>query len=201
MLIPILSIAISFISCIISALTIYRRRADAKTSQAEFRTDFSVSNYLARTEKAYLQILEEQKPFEYELVLWWGLDGIRLNKDGTTEWISRKKKIESEPVPVTQIVAPMPRYPAWPCYNPLYNAATQINRMNLCNDTQASQNAMNWIQRSIIENQIQASQTRIAQLQQLNAMCQNTIRPSDAMNYLVTRQIEEFCCNMNINKK
>lgn len=171
MLIPILSIAISFISCIISSLTIYRRRTDAKTSQAELRTDFSVSDYLARTEKAYLQILEEQEPFEYEIVLWWGLDGIRLNKDGTTEWIIRKKKIEDEPVPVPQIVTPMPRYPAWLCYNPLYNAAT----MNLCND-------------------MQASQTRIAQLQQLNAMCQNTIRSSDMMNYLVARQIDECCC-------
>ena len=70
MLIPILSIVISLISCIISALTIYRRRTDANPSQSEPCPPFSVSQYFERAEKAYLDTLEEQEPFEYEIVLW-----------------------------------------------------------------------------------------------------------------------------------
>lgn len=92
MLIPILSIVISLISCIISALPIYRRRTDANPSQSEPRPPFSVSQYFERAEKAYLDTLEEQEPFKYEIVLWWGFDGIRLNRDGSTEWISRKQE-------------------------------------------------------------------------------------------------------------
>lgn len=56
---------------------------------------FVVSEYFARIEKASLEILESRKPVEQIVILWWGLDGLRLNEDGTTEWISRKK---SEPV-------------------------------------------------------------------------------------------------------
>lgn len=53
---------------------------------------FVVSEYLARIEKASLKILESREPVEQIVVLWWGLDGIRLNEDGSIEWISRKSK-------------------------------------------------------------------------------------------------------------
>lgn len=52
---------------------------------------FVVSEYLTRIEKASLEILESRKPIEQIVILWWGLDGLRLNEDGTAEWISRKK--------------------------------------------------------------------------------------------------------------
>lgn len=52
---------------------------------------FRVSEYLDRIEQVHLEILEQQKPVNHEFVLWWGLDGLRLNEDGTTEWITRKK--------------------------------------------------------------------------------------------------------------
>lgn len=56
-----------------------------------------------RMTKTPAQILEEQENFilelqeekekreQYEIVLWWGLDGLKLNNDGTSEWISRRK--------------------------------------------------------------------------------------------------------------
>lgn len=53
---------------------------------------FSVSEYLSRIEQAALDILESMKPIDKTITLWWGLDGLRLNEDGTTEWVSRKKK-------------------------------------------------------------------------------------------------------------
>lgn len=74
---------------------------------------FVVSEYFARIEKASLEILESRKPVEQIVILWWGLDGLRLNEDGTVEWISRKK-----PSPVqrnvfyqpSQAVIPPPQY-------------------------------------------------------------------------------------------
>ena len=104
---PILSILISLISCIISALTIYRRRTDANPSQSEPRSKFSVSQYLECAEKAYLEILEQQEPFEYEIVLWWGFDGVRLNKDGSPEWISRKQELITTPEGYAKLICPL----------------------------------------------------------------------------------------------
>lgn len=52
---------------------------------------FSVCEYLSRIEEAALEIEESKKPVDAVIVLWWGLDGLRLNEDGTTKWISRKK--------------------------------------------------------------------------------------------------------------
>lgn len=52
---------------------------------------FNVSEYMERIEKAYLEILETRQPISQSITLWWGLDGLRMNEDGTTEWISRRK--------------------------------------------------------------------------------------------------------------
>lgn len=56
---------------------------------------FSVSEYLSRIERAYLDILEGLEPVSKAITLWLGLDGLRLNEDGTMEWVSRKKPAES----------------------------------------------------------------------------------------------------------
>lgn len=69
----------------------------------ELPEPFVVSEYLSRMEKAYFDILEDQEPVDQTIVLWWGLDGLRLNEDGTMEWISRKK-----PKPVNQNVSYQP---------------------------------------------------------------------------------------------
>ena len=53
---------------------------------------FVVSEYYDRMEKAALDILENQEPVDQTIILWWGLDGLRLNEDGTMEWVSRKKQ-------------------------------------------------------------------------------------------------------------
>lgn len=53
---------------------------------------FSVSEYLDQMEKASLEILETLEPIDKTITLWWGFDGIRLSEDGTSKWVSRKKK-------------------------------------------------------------------------------------------------------------
>lgn len=52
---------------------------------------FIVSEYYDRMEKAALDILEHREAVEQTIILWWGLDGLRLNEDGELEWVSRRK--------------------------------------------------------------------------------------------------------------
>lgn len=49
---------------------------------------FSPVDYMSRIEETCEMLWAEPKE-EYIPVLWWGLEGLRLNKDGTREWISR----------------------------------------------------------------------------------------------------------------
>lgn len=57
------------------------------------RIPFSVPDYLNRMEKLHLKALQERENEEpHIIVLWWGFDGLRLNADGTTEWINRRPK-------------------------------------------------------------------------------------------------------------
>lgn len=68
-----------------------------KEQLPEHLEPFVISEYYARTEQAALDILENQEPVDQTIVLWWGLDGLRLNEDGTLEWVSRRKP-KPEPV-------------------------------------------------------------------------------------------------------
>lgn len=44
-------------------------------------------------ESEALKLQEEREKQEpYLITLWWGFDGLRLNADGSTEWISRRKE-------------------------------------------------------------------------------------------------------------
>lgn len=66
---------------------------------------FVASEYFSRMEKAALDILEAQEPIDQTIILWWGLDGLRLNEDGTLEWVSRKKKpVETTPYQMCQFI-------------------------------------------------------------------------------------------------
>ena len=53
---------------------------------------FSVSEYFDRMEKVSLEILETMEPIDKTITLWWGFDGIQLSEDGTSKWVSRRKK-------------------------------------------------------------------------------------------------------------
>ncbi len=75
---------------------------------------FIVSEYYDRMEQAALDILEAQEPVDQTIILWWGLDGLRLNEDGATEWISRKK---SEPVSTSVLYQPCQSITPPPQYN------------------------------------------------------------------------------------
>lgn len=153
-----------------------------ENTEKPYVSSFSVADYLKRTEEAYLKILEEQEPFEYELVLWWGLDGLRLNKDGTTEWISRRKKTAplSGPLPEYIRATPMPAFtPIYPNMCGMYNSnfAPQFNYLDMHNSMQAPQSAMDQFQAAIDAQQVQASQqVQNEYLMQILATCCNAPR-------------------------
>lgn len=56
---------------------------------------FSPSAYLGRISKVCEDLWREPKE-RYTLILWWGLDGLKLNRDGTMQWIS-KTVVRPEP--------------------------------------------------------------------------------------------------------
>lgn len=96
-----------------------------KEQLPEHSEPFVISEYYARTEQAALDILEQQEPMDQTIILWCGLDGLRLNEDGTMEWVSRRK-----PKPVHgnifgQLCQSIPEY------NPDLLAQTQTTRSSI----------------------------------------------------------------------
>lgn len=58
---------------------------------------FVVSEYLSRIEQEHVKILQEREVKEtYTIILWIGLDGLRINDDGILEWITKKEKEKKE---------------------------------------------------------------------------------------------------------
>lgn len=126
-----------------------------KQIQRQAKTEpFIVSEYYDQMEKAALDILEHQEPVDQTIVLWWGLDGLRLSEDGTLEWVSRRK-----PKPVQENVFYQLCQSA-PAYNPDLLAQTQSTRASI--DALMAQNA------SLQMQALQAQQTAqlISSLQQ-----------------------------------
>ncbi len=145
--------AVVCFTCSIIATAIRREKnRSRKTTEAWKPAPFIVSEYLERMEKAGIEVLENREPIERTIILWWGLDGLRLNEDGMLEWISRKK-----PEPVNQDVfyqtpqwiAPLGIAPlGWHPYgvNMFQNTQAQINCLaaqNTCLKMQAAQIAQN----------------------------------------------------------
>lgn len=57
----------------------------------------SPAQILEEHESYILELQEEKEQWEkYEIVLWWGLDGLKLRDDGTTERISRRESTPSK---------------------------------------------------------------------------------------------------------
>lgn len=50
---------------------------------------FVLSKYFEHTEKAFIDTLQNRNPVDRTIVLWFGLDGLQMNEEGTFEWISR----------------------------------------------------------------------------------------------------------------
>lgn len=120
---------------------------------------FVVSEYFVRIEKASLEILESRKPVEQIVILWWGLDGLRLNEDGATEWISRKK---SEPVSTSALYQPCRSITPTPQYDMCQSTQAQIDDLmaqNTMLNLQAAQAAQNMMIANSLSGMIQTPVT------------------------------------------
>lgn len=104
-----------------------------KEQLPEHLEPFVISEYYARTEQAAIDILETQEPVDQTIILWWGLDGLRLSEDGTLEWVSRRK---TKPVQENVFYQLCQSAPA---YNPDLLAQTQSTRASI--DDLRAQNA------------------------------------------------------------
>lgn len=68
------------------------RRRERDLFEVQRTKPFSATEYLDRIERESLKLAERRE--QYAIVLWWGYDGLRLNEDGTAEWISRRKETD-----------------------------------------------------------------------------------------------------------
>lgn len=61
--------------------------------QERYIDSFSVSEYYDRTQQQ-LEFLQAEKENQepYAIILWLGIDGLRLNDDGSFEWVRKRKK-------------------------------------------------------------------------------------------------------------
>lgn len=103
---------------------------------------YSVSDYYESMERYQLSLQAEKESREpYLLILWWGFDGLRLNEDGTTGWISRRPASKQTDIKQQSL-------------NPLI---TQISQ-SACQSTS--------VQIASLQSQIQQCMNTAAQMQQ-----------------------------------
>lgn len=131
---------------------------------------YSAFKYLSRIEAAHLDILESKSPIDKTVILWWGLDGLQLNEDGTVEWISRKK-----PSPVQQNVF----------YRP-FQTIISPPQYDMCQSTQAQIDAL---MAQNMQLQVQAWQAE-KNRQMINALQSYVVRWPGYYERLT-----DCCCN------
>lgn len=156
----------SFAIGIINAIKYSKRIKRQQRLLAEIKVQpFSIDSYFERIDKVICDILQErerQKP--PEIVLWWGLDGLRMNCDGSTEWISKR-----QPQPQTQEYT----------YNPLANAAQTalLDTRFLSSAQNASPDEIGNMQIDYLRGQIQSLNLQLIQ----NNMNQNILKMLQSM--------------------
>lgn len=131
--------------------------------------EFSVSDYLERIEKAGIEIAREQEKQEpYQLVLWLVVEGLRLNEDGTTEWIRRE---EDKHKPISVSYSP----PQYIVQNAFQNIMQ--SQYNGCQNTARTNEMIQGLQ-----SQIQACCIN-QQIHQQTAQLINAIQPAPVPAY------------------
>lgn len=150
-LITLLAIAI----CAIADEIRIKKPKETERKPVAHVSDFSPSDYMGRIEKTAVEIMQEaQKRPKYQLVLWAGLDGLRLNEDGTSEWIRR----EEEKQKAVSVSYSPPQSVAW---TPAFNC----NQMQ--NVSCETQNRISQLQAQLQNLQFQQWQTQ--QMQSMSA--------------------------------
>lgn len=133
---------------------------------------YSISDYYGRMEKYQLSLQAEKESREpYLLILWWGFDGLRLNEDDTTEWISRRPTPKQTEIKHQSL-------------NPLI---TQISQ-SACQSTSA--------QIASLQSQMQQCMNTAAQMQQYQNII-NALHPASYPAYPTYYGASQYTPNYN----
>lgn len=121
---------------------------------------FSLAEYYEQIEHVQTELLQErEREPKREIVLWWGLDGCKIDGDGNIVWISkRKEKGEDKQTNENNAAyvpysVPIPRYPTYnletffayspycpqfiPSYAPVVSGINTANATNIAQQIQA----------------------------------------------------------------
>lgn len=127
---------------------------------------FSVSDYLQRIQCLSDELQHEKEQSDnYRLVLWWGINGLKLNVDGTSEWIKKEsKKYTSNPVSISPI--PIERYDLMvqqTCCTSQYPRLDALLQVQQCNMNQCQQSHIDELRMQNTMLQLQYAQQQQAE--------------------------------------
>lgn len=87
---------VAIIFACIFTLIIFRKsenKAELNIDEQKNIESFCPSDYLKRIIELSDELQHEKEQSDnYRLILWWGIDGLRLNVDGSYEWIKKEPK-------------------------------------------------------------------------------------------------------------
>lgn len=182
-------VAIIF-TCIFTLILFRKLENKAELTVDEHKNvePFCVSDYLKRTIELSdkLQHGKEQSD-NYRLILWWGIDGLRLNDDGSYEWIKKEIiKFNTLPSPTGAWHESMVQQT---CCASQYPRLDDLLQVQQCNINQCQQSRIDELQ---MQNTI--LQLQCAQQQQIQNMI-DTIHPQmvSTPNFLLGGYYGECC--------
>lgn len=129
--------------------------------------EFIVSEYYDRIEKVHLNILENQTPIDRTIILWWGLDGLRLNEDGMLEWINRKKRM---PTPQNVFYQPCQSMGTYSGFDMCQSAQSTIDTLQI----QATQQIQNVAMANALQSYMVLTPAYYAPM--LNCCCNQVVQ-------------------------
>lgn len=150
------------------------------------KSDWTVSGYYDRIEKAALDIARKRKPDDKIIILWLVVDGLRLNENGELEWIKREtetaknQNVLYQPQQGINNVSPCFYPSTYPTYYPTYQTfgGGCYTSQNLqYNVTQSIDSQINALNSQINMNSIQMAQ--------------------QAQNQYLISQLKDCCCIRN----
>lgn len=141
------------------------------------RSDWTVSGYYDRMEKAALDIARKRKPDDKIIILWLVVDGLRLNENGELEWIKREtetanQNVSYQPQQGINNVSPCFYPSAYPTYQTIGNGF--YSQYNVTQSIDSQINALN--------SQINMNFIHMAQ---------------QAQNQYLISQLKDCCCIRN----
>ncbi|RKJ40192.1 hypothetical protein D7X94_08580 [Acutalibacter sp. 1XD8-33] len=115
---------------------------DRNSGQEDQPPQFSSPEYMERL-ATVCEALWQEREEPYILILWWGLDGLRLNGDGSLEWISKRRTVEQQMTGAAGLCNTIPEERSWyalqNCCNGADSRLWELSQANFRMKLQAAQ--------------------------------------------------------------